>query len=99
MINLSAARSALCSASSSLSGKYCTRTFAPPQSLLTVGGIAGYRPRSKEMGPMAIGARKVNLDGYIHARDADEYQRLRDQARMWQSATEAVLDKITLASG
>ncbi len=48
---------------------------------------------------MAIGARKVNPDGYIHARDADEYKRLRDQALMWQSATEAVLDKIGLASG
>jgi SAM-dependent methyltransferase len=51
------------------------------------------------MGPMAIGARKVNPDGYIHARDADEYQRLRDQALMWQAATEAVLDKVGLASG
>jgi SAM-dependent methyltransferase len=51
------------------------------------------------MGPMAIGARKVNPDGYIHARDADEYQRLRDQAHMWQAATEAVLDKVGLASG
>jgi ubiquinone/menaquinone biosynthesis C-methylase UbiE len=44
-------------------------------------------------------ARKVNPDGYIHARDANEYQRLRDQARMWQSATEAVLDKIGLGPG
>ena len=43
---------------------------------------------------MAREARKVNPDGYIHARDANEYQRLRDQARMWQSATEAVLDKV-----
>jgi SAM-dependent methyltransferase len=51
------------------------------------------------MGPMAIGARKVNPDGYIHARDAYEYQRLRDQAHMWQAATEAVLDKVGLASG
>jgi len=44
-------------------------------------------------------ARKVNPDGYIHARDANEYQRLRDQARMWQSATEAVLDKVGLGPG
>jgi 2-polyprenyl-3-methyl-5-hydroxy-6-metoxy-1,4-benzoquinol methylase len=51
------------------------------------------------MGPMAIGARKVNPDGYIHARDADEYQRLRDQARMWQAATEAVLNKVGLGQG
>ena len=48
---------------------------------------------------MAREARKVNPDGYIHARDANEYQRLRDQARMWQSATEAVLDKIALGPG
>jgi SAM-dependent methyltransferase len=51
------------------------------------------------MSPVAIGARKANPDGYIHARDPDEYQRLRDQARMWQSATEAVLDKIGLGQG
>lgn len=48
---------------------------------------------------MARGAAKVNPDGYIHARDAGEYQRLRDQARMWQSATEAVLDKVGLSQG
>lgn len=48
---------------------------------------------------MEIGARKVNPDGYIHARDAGEYQRLRDQASMWQSATEAVLDKVGLGQG
>src|SRR5262245_46614287 len=48
---------------------------------------------------VARGAAKVNPDGYIHARDADEYQRLRDQARMWQAATEAVLDKVGLTSG
>ncbi len=29
-------------------------------------------------------ARKANPDGYVHTRDAREYQRLRDQARMWQ---------------
>jgi cyclopropane fatty-acyl-phospholipid synthase-like methyltransferase len=51
------------------------------------------------MRPVARGARKVNPDGYIHARDADEYQRLRDQARMWQAATEAVLDKVGLGPG
>jgi ubiquinone/menaquinone biosynthesis C-methylase UbiE len=44
-------------------------------------------------------ARKVNPDDSIHARDANEYQRLRDQSRMWQSATEAVLDKIGLGAG
>ena len=35
-------------------------------------------------------ASEVNPDGYVHARDAGEYQRLRDQARMWQDATEQV---------
>ena len=48
---------------------------------------------------MASEARKLNPDGYIHARDADEYQRLRDQALMWQSATEQVLNRIGLAPG
>ena len=33
-------------------------------------------------------ARKANPDGYVHTRDIKEYQRLRDQARMWQGATE-----------
>jgi hypothetical protein len=31
-------------------------------------------------------ASKVNPDGYVHTCDAKEYQRLRDQARMWQGA-------------
>jgi ubiquinone/menaquinone biosynthesis C-methylase UbiE len=44
-------------------------------------------------------ARKVNPDGYIYARDSDEYQRLRDQARMWQKATEEVLDQVGLKPG
>ncbi len=48
---------------------------------------------------MASEARKLNPDGYVHARDADEYQRLRDQARMWQSATEALLDQFGLDPG
>ena len=34
---------------------------------------------------------KPNPDGYVHARDDKEYQRLRDQAAMWRPATEAVL--------
>ena len=38
-------------------------------------------------------------DGYIHARNADGYQRLRDQAAMWREATETVLDRIELAPG
>ena len=44
-------------------------------------------------------ARKANPDGYVHARDAKEYQRLRDQARMWQEATEDVLDAVGLGPG
>lgn len=47
----------------------------------------------------AARARKVNPDGYVHARDAREYQRLRDQARMWQGATEQVLDAAGLKLG
>ena len=48
---------------------------------------------------MAREARKLNPDGYIHARDADEYQRLRDQALMWQGATEELLDQVGLGRG
>jgi SAM-dependent methyltransferase len=44
-------------------------------------------------------ALKLNPDGYIHARDAGEYQRLRDQAAMWREATETVLDRIGLGPG
>jgi SAM-dependent methyltransferase len=44
-------------------------------------------------------AQKLNPDGYVHARDVAEYRRLRDQALMWQSATEAVLDRVGLKSG
>ena len=42
---------------------------------------------------------KPNPDGYVHARDDSEYQRLRDQAAMWRGATEAVLDRIGLKPG
>ncbi|MGH6749461.1 MAG: hypothetical protein ACRECI_09120, partial [Methyloceanibacter sp.] len=48
---------------------------------------------------MASEARKLNPDGYVHTRDAAEYQRLRDQARLWQRATEHVLDAVGLAAG
>jgi 2-polyprenyl-3-methyl-5-hydroxy-6-metoxy-1,4-benzoquinol methylase len=48
---------------------------------------------------VASEARKLNPDGYVHARDAEEYQRLRDQALMWQGATEQVLDRIGLSAG
>jgi SAM-dependent methyltransferase len=41
----------------------------------------------------------INPDGYVHARDAEEYLRLRHQAAMWQSATEAFLDKLGLKPG
>lgn len=42
---------------------------------------------------------KPNPDGYVHARDAGEYQRLRDQAVMWGEATGKLLDRIGLAPG
>lgn len=38
-------------------------------------------------------------DGYVHARDAEEYQRLRNQGAMWRGATEALLDRIGLKPG
>ena len=44
-------------------------------------------------------AQTTNPDGYVHTRDAEEYQRLRNQAAMWQGATEALLDKIGLKAG
>ncbi|HKQ55134.1 MAG TPA: methyltransferase domain-containing protein, partial [Methyloceanibacter sp.] len=40
-----------------------------------------------------------NPDGYVHARDEAEYERLRDQALMWQSATESLLDRVGLRPG
>lgn len=42
---------------------------------------------------------ELNPDGYVHARDLNEYQRLRDQALTWQRATEEVLDRIGLRPG
>jgi SAM-dependent methyltransferase len=44
-------------------------------------------------------AQPANPDGYIHARDQQEYQRLRDQAAMWREATDKVLDRIGLGTG
>ncbi len=41
----------------------------------------------------------INPDGYVHARDAEEYLRLRNQAAMWRCATETILDKIGLKPG
>ncbi|GIH21304.1 methyltransferase domain-containing protein [Rugosimonospora africana] len=37
--------------------------------------------------------------GYVMGRSADEYERLRVQARVWQPATEALLDRAGLAPG
>ena len=48
---------------------------------------------------MAAKAQQVNPDGYVHARDVNEYQRLRDQALMWQRATQEVLDRVGLEPG
>jgi len=41
----------------------------------------------------------TNPDGYVHAREDEEYQRLRSQAAMWRGATEALLDRIGLKPG
>jgi len=48
---------------------------------------------------LASEARKLNPDGYVHTRDAEEYRRLRDQAVMWQGATEQLLDAVGLSAG
>lgn len=48
---------------------------------------------------MAAKAQEANPDGYVHARDPSEYQRLRDQAQLWQRATEEVLDRVGLTPG
>ncbi len=48
---------------------------------------------------MAAKAQEANPDGYVHARDVNEYQRLRDQAELWRRATEEVLDRVGLAAG
>jgi len=48
---------------------------------------------------VAAKAQQVNPDGYVHARDVNEYQRLRDQALMWQRATQEVLDRVGLEPG
>ncbi|ODA67912.1 Demethylmenaquinone methyltransferase [Methyloligella halotolerans] len=42
---------------------------------------------------------RVNLDGYVHSRDMAEYERLRKQAQMWESATRRVLQKAGLSPG
>ena len=44
-------------------------------------------------------AKTPSSDGYVHAREASEYQRLRDQAAMWQAATSTVLDQVGLKPG
>jgi ubiquinone/menaquinone biosynthesis C-methylase UbiE len=48
---------------------------------------------------VAAKVQRVNPDGYVHARDAEEYQRLRAQALLWQGASEEVLDRIGLQLG
>jgi len=42
---------------------------------------------------------RANPDGYVHSRDMAEYERLRKQARMWESATRRVLQKAGLSPG
>lgn len=44
-------------------------------------------------------AQMAEAQDSVSAGDADEYQRLRRQAAMWQGATEALLDRIGLAPG
>jgi ubiquinone/menaquinone biosynthesis C-methylase UbiE len=37
--------------------------------------------------------------GYVLPRTSDEYERLREQARMWEPQTAALLDHVGLAAG
>lgn len=48
---------------------------------------------------MAAQAQEANPDRYAHPRDPDEYHRLREQALLWQRASEELLDRIGLKSG
>lgn len=48
---------------------------------------------------MTAQAQKSNPDGYVHAREANEYQRLREQAALWRRASEEVLDRVGLKPG
>jgi ubiquinone/menaquinone biosynthesis C-methylase UbiE len=73
-------------------------TFVPPQDCLTFCHIAK-AAADEEISPVAAKAQRANPDGYVHARDVNEYQRLRDQASMWRRATEEVLDRVGLKPG
>jgi ubiquinone/menaquinone biosynthesis C-methylase UbiE len=48
---------------------------------------------------VAAEPQRANPDGYVHARDLNEYQRLREQALLWKRASEEVLDRIVLKPG
>jgi ubiquinone/menaquinone biosynthesis C-methylase UbiE len=48
---------------------------------------------------VAAEAQRANPDGYVHSRDPNEYQRLREQALLWQRASEEVLDRVGLEPG
>jgi ubiquinone/menaquinone biosynthesis C-methylase UbiE len=48
---------------------------------------------------VAAEAQRANPDGYVHSRDPNEYQRLREQALLWQRASEEVLDRVGLGPG
>jgi ubiquinone/menaquinone biosynthesis C-methylase UbiE len=51
------------------------------------------------MSPVAAQAQTANPDGYVHSRDPNEYQRLREQALLWQRSSSEVLDSIGLGPG
>lgn len=48
---------------------------------------------------MTAKTQEASPDGYVHSRDVAEYQRLGEQAQMWQRATEELLDRIGLKPG
>jgi ubiquinone/menaquinone biosynthesis C-methylase UbiE len=51
------------------------------------------------MSPVAVKAQTANPDGYVHSRDPNEYQRLREQALLWQRSSGELLDGIGLGPG
>jgi ubiquinone/menaquinone biosynthesis C-methylase UbiE len=47
----------------------------------------------------AMSATAAGTDGYVMGRTQDEYERLRQQARIWEQATATLLDQVSLSPG
>jgi SAM-dependent methyltransferase len=50
-------------------------------------------------GAVSLPPAMSSLDGYVMGRSPEEYERLRDQARMWEPETARLLDRAGLARG